>query len=409
MLTNIFYKGISAAREHSSLLVIGLGAGIIFLSNILFEKILSPNDYGDYAILITYIGTIYNMGYIGLDQVFLRLSTHKNHQITINRTLLSLIICTGVTVSVGASFYFTYEVLNFSVTFYKILIISVGIIASMFVYNLYRIQWKFLLAQVMSNIWKFGLAILAIFFLLLKHDSLDTLINSITIICATALIIYFIVFYKTKFEIEDNQDKSLIFKFWLSFAISIVAIISLTYFDRYYIKETFGPAVFGKYFYLANIFLFPFHLLQNYTGFKKLVYFKDHFSWAELKKQIATICIQAILLGVVVLITAIVFDWMGLLNINFANSKPLIGLFLILGMLKVLYTLVESALGAKVSITAFRKVNVISLLTLISIFIVAFFFVETVVDVALLMCILWFCVAVIYTVAAKNMKNTLEE
>ena len=409
MQTKILHKGILAFKEHSSLFVIGTGAGIIFLCNILFEKILTPDDYGEYAILVTYIGTIYNIGYLGLDQVFLRLSTYKDRLILTNKLLLGLIILTGSVVSVGASYYFTYQVLNVSVAFYKILIISAAIISSMFVYNLYRIQWKFLLAQVAANLWKFGLSILALAFLILKYSSLETFFNAITIICGLALIIYAIVFYKTKFKMLQNQDKSLVYKFWLSFAISIVAIMTLTYFDKYYIKETFGPAVFGRYFYLASIFLFPFHLLQNYTGFKKLVYFKDHFSWSELKTQSATIIIQSTGLGVLVVLAAGLLDWLGILNIDFRAYKILIGLFLILGVLKVFYTLVESALGAKISISAFRKVNVISLITLASLFTAGLFFVDSVVDIAILMCVLWFSVAVIYAIAAKHMKTIEEE
>ena len=50
------------------------GAGSIFLVNIVLKATLSDFQYGEYSIFITFIQVCISFGFLGLEQVFLRLS-----------------------------------------------------------------------------------------------------------------------------------------------------------------------------------------------------------------------------------------------------------------------------------------------------------------------------------------------
>ena len=242
--------------NHTSLMIIGLGSGIIFLCNIIFEGILSKEDYGEYSILITFVGTIFNLGFLGLEKVFLRLGENENEKIILNKYLRPLLLFVGFFVVLGGALYFNLNFLTDEIPFYQILIISAATVLSMLTFSFYRILSKFVVAQLINNIWKFGLGICAMLFLLFSWNEISLLFNILTAISVLMLLLFLYAIFNLNYVVDQKHTLLDIFKFWQGFAISIIILMFITYFERYYIKEEFGAVLLGEYFYLANIFLF---------------------------------------------------------------------------------------------------------------------------------------------------------
>ena len=75
MVTKILRK----AKSHSSFLILLSSALSLFLVSILLKKQLSAEEYGKLSLLLTFISLIYSFSLLGLEQVFLRLSSFEKN------------------------------------------------------------------------------------------------------------------------------------------------------------------------------------------------------------------------------------------------------------------------------------------------------------------------------------------
>jgi O-antigen/teichoic acid export membrane protein len=392
-------------RDHFSFVLIALGSGTIFLCNILFKTLLSETDYGEYSILITFIATVFNLGLLGLDKVLMRVTTIKNKRIYLDKKFPWAIGLTILVVCIIGTYIFNKQFFVGSNSFIKILIVALSAVLSMISYNFYRLKSEFVKAQMISNIWKFGLLLLAFVFYLWEFHEFTLLFNAVFVLCTVILITTVILLFKTSFSYGNTIENKDFIKFWIGFGVSISVLIGITFFDRYYIKEIFGAATFGNYFYLANIFLFPFHLLQNYVGFKKLVFFKENFSRTILLKQTQNLFFQSILLSIVLCAVAYLANFLQLIEVDFKSEIWLILSFLFLGMIKVFFGLFESALSARVHIRLINQTNIVSLIIVGLVLIITISFIETVLDVAILTCAMWLSLVLVYLGASLKLNQ----
>ena len=65
-------------KNHYSLGIMIFGSVSVFIANILFRDLLSPEHYYKYSILIIFIALMNSFGLFGLEQVFVRLTIIKN-------------------------------------------------------------------------------------------------------------------------------------------------------------------------------------------------------------------------------------------------------------------------------------------------------------------------------------------
>ena len=75
------------------------GAGSIFLVNIVLKATLSDFQYGEYSIFITFIQVCISFGFLGLEQVFLRLSEVSNKQEILRLILTRIMILILIRIS----------------------------------------------------------------------------------------------------------------------------------------------------------------------------------------------------------------------------------------------------------------------------------------------------------------------
>lgn len=377
--------------RHLSLLMIIAGAGAFFLANIVLKELLNELEYGQYSIFVTYFSLIYVFGIFGTEQTFLRFSKRvAANIIETQKTQLYLIgFLATLTASCGTFFlkyYYSEIPISTSILFFS----SFSMIAMMFLYNILRLNVKFVLSQFVTNYWKIILFVTTFFFYFKGKCSLEDFIFFIMI--NIIAIFLFTLFYISRginliFTNEVSSRSILVTSF--HFFLAILGFSLITFADRFIIERKFSIAELGNYFYLTNFFLAPFTILQNYIGFKQLIVFKEKFD----KDYYISFNRRAIFLGFIVSFSLVILSYflsmLGLLKIDFSDSLQIILLLLLLGMVRLYSSSVISAFEARTSITTLRNSNFYILLFTIILMIIAIVFTFSIEATVICFIIVW--------------------
>ena len=339
------------------------GAGSIFLVNIVLKATLSDFQYGEYSIFITFLQVCISFGFLGLEQVFLRLSEVRDKTLLTDKKLLKITFVVGLLFSLLLSAVFSKIFLKIQVATTLLMLLTFSTSLMMFLYNIVRLKKQFVVAQLFNNMWKYTVLVITGILLIGGNVNAKTLIEIFTyvsIVSATFFSIY--VIKNIPFKFTNSFELSAIYKYSFHFVISMLSITFIGFFDRFYIKAFFGSEAFGDYFYLATIFYFPFALLQGYVGFKELVFFKTNASLPILKRKLRNINVLSVIIAVAIYGTAYVLNDLEVIPaIDFASSGSVIFILMALGVLRINYSMLSSVLGATGSIKIIRNANIQSL------------------------------------------------
>lgn len=357
MLQSILFHG----KKHFSFALIILGAGCFFLSNVLFKIIFTDLEYGQYSIVMTYLSVMYILGLLGLEQIFLRYSFQsKINTITTQRFQLKLIgwtiLLTPILGIICFQIYFKQVYINPFLLYFS----SLSMVALLFIFNSFRLNSNFIIAQFVSNFWKFFLIFIAIIGFFDKSISFDYIKNAILISTIFIFILgLFFCFKKIEFIFDDTISRRDLLFTAFQFFISITIFSLLAFGDRFLVEYKFSVEEFGNYFYLTNFFLAPFSIFQNYIGFKQLIFFKKEFSIdvfnAFNKKFLLLGCVLGFLLfGISYLVNQYEY-----LNFDFDKYTNVIILLIIMGVVRLYSASINSAFEAKTNIKSLQKANLI--------------------------------------------------
>ncbi len=357
---------VNNTAKHLSLAIIVLGAGCFFLSNILLKEVLNEAQYGQYSIVITYFTVIFIFGLLGLEQIFLRYSNfvHAN-TIATQKFQVSLVVKTiTVTSALGTVFFSFYFKEQFHVNPILLYLSSVSMVALLYLFTIFRLNSNFVFAQFVSNFWRIILLLLAVVVFLLKISDLNLLLNLIMLGMIFSFLFALIVFVKKiRFVYNEDHSSKDIMKTSYQFFISIATFSLLTFGDRFVIQSKFGFEEFGNYFYLTNFFLAPFSILQNYIGFKQLIFFKRNFTIAAFNAFNKKVIYFGTLLAIVLFIIPIALKYFKVLNFNFNQYTVVIILLLILGIVRLYSSSITSAFEAKTNVDSLKKANLLFIMT----------------------------------------------
>jgi len=350
-------------NNNISFLLIASAAFLGMLSTLIVKKYL-PNFFISYSLFITFIGIVNSFGLLGFDQVFLRLSEKNNNYIYIEKRLYLLILISG--------FLFPFFTLLFfldskMLNFLMLLLTGWSINTIIFAYNLFRVKESFIYSQIIKNSFKFFFFIIIVFFILFK---IKNFILILYLFVFSLSLIGLVVFFNIKKYIRTKKENTPHFyKLYFSFLINIGLITLLGFGERLLIKEHIGEVAFGKYFYYLTIFIFPLTLIQQYVGFKELVFFKKKIE----KKQIFKKVLITIMVGILITlftILIVIIDNGRFLEIDIYNEKKLILSLFILGIVKLIYSLFSAVLGAKGEHKDIFTLNIVTIIFIVISYIV---------------------------------------
>ena len=383
------------------------GAGSIFLVNIVLKATLSDFQYGEYSIFITFLQVCISFGFLGLEQVFLRLSEVRDKTLLTDKKLLKITFVVGLLFSLLLSAVFSKIFLKIQVATTLLMLLTFSTSLMMFLYNIVRLKKQFVVAQLFNNMWKYIVLVITGVLLIGGNVNAKTLIEIFTYVSigsATFFSIY--VIKNIPFKFTNSFELSAIYKYSFHFVISMLSITFIGFFDRFYIKAFFGSEAFGDYFYLATIFYFPFALLQGYVGFKELVFFKTNASLPILKRKLRNINLLSVIIAIAIYGAAYVLNDLEVIPaIDFASSGSVILILMALGVLRINYSMLSSVLGATGSIKIIRNANIQSLVFILLIFAAGSNYLISVEAVAFYILLVWISrILVWYFNAVKQLK-----
>ena len=383
------------------------GAGSIFLVNIVLKATLSDFQYGEYSIFITFLQVCISFGFLGLEQVFLRLSEVRDKTLLTDKKLLKITFVVGLLFSLLLSAVFSKIFLKIQVATTLLMLLTFSTSLMMFLYNVVRLKKQFVVAQLFNNMWKYIVLVITGILLIGGNVNTKTLIEIFTYVSigsATFFSIY--VIKNIPFKFTNSFELSAIYKYSFHFVISMLSITFIGFFDRFYIKAFFGSEAFGDYFYLATIFYFPFALLQGYVGFKELVFFKTNASLPILKRKLRNINVLSVIIAIAIYGAAYVLNDLEVIPaIDFTSSGSVILILMALGVLRINYSMLSSVLGATGSIKIIRNANIQSLVFILLIVTAGSNYLISVEAVAFCILLVWISrILVWYFNAVKQLK-----
>ncbi len=323
----------------------------------LFIKRYYPSIFNTYSLYITFIGIVSSFGLFGLDQMFLRTSHKEKGFILIEKRLYYYIIFGLITFPIMSLLFFND---NPSLNIAILLITGWSINIIMYAYNLYRLKEYFLFSQALKNSYKISFFLIIILFYLL-HIKINILYTFSTILILLSFIgLYAII----KYIKINNQNTENFYKLYFSFLINIGLLTALGFGERLLIKDKIGLDAFGKYFYYLTIFIFPLTLIQQYVGFKELVFFKKKIDKKIIVKKIKIITIIGVAITLFTILI-VVIDNGRFLEVNLIKDKNLIFALFFLGIIKLTYGLFSAILGAKGEYKDLINLNIITILVIV--------------------------------------------
>ena len=394
-------------KKHISLLLIIAGAGSIFLVNIVLKASLSDFQYGEYSIFITFLQVCISFGFLGLEQVFLRLSEVRDDRLLTDKKLLKITFVVGLLFSLLLSAIFSKMFLKIQVATTLLILLTFSTSLMMFLYNIVRLKKQFVVAQLFNNMWKYIVLVITGILLIGGNVNAKTLIEIFTYVSIGSATVFSIYVIKNiPFKFTNSFELSAIYKYSFHFVVSMLSITFIGFFDRFYIKALFGSEAFGDYFYLATIFYFPFALLQGYVGFKELVFFKTNASLPILKRKLRTINVLSVIIAIAIYGAAYILNDLEIIPaIDFTSSGSVIFILMALGVLRINYSMLSSVLGATGSIKIIRNANIQSLVFILLIFAAGSNYLISVEAVAFCILLVWISrILVWYFNAVKQLK-----
>tara|TARA_B100000963_G_C22604421_1_gene661770 strand:- start:733 stop:1758 length:1026 start_codon:yes stop_codon:yes gene_type:complete len=322
----------------------------------------------------------------GFEQTLLRTSSIKS-KLEIQKNILFpslFVICLSSSIGV----FLMKSSFDINISYILFFLLSILIILIKLIYNLYRLISNFFLAQLVLNLWKIILTLIVIYFILYDYDiSLNLIFHVVFALFSLSVFFVIKIYNKVRFKKLKNSY-SLIKKSFLFF-VAVLTLSLMGYGDRFFIESRFGLIKLGDYFFYLNIFLFPFSLFQSYIGFKEIVSFKKNFSISLLNHKIYNVLKSSLIFSIMLVFIFYLIDYFGLYNLQMSSNLNIIIPLIILGNIKMVYSLLSSAIGALSNDKMLYKINLKSILSLILICPIMFYYSNTILLTILFVIILW--------------------
>ena len=385
--------------KNLSFFVLAFSSLCFFVLNVLLKENLSANDYGLFSIFITYLSLLSSFGMFGFEQTLLRTAVVTS-KLEIQKniffpSLIAIFLSSFIGVFLMKNYY------DISISYILFYLFSIIVVVTKLSFNLYRLLSKFFLAQLVLNFWKIALKFVILYYVFLNNNfSLEFIFSLVLVFFTFSALSLFGLINKIQF-IKQDSFSSLLKKSFLFF-ISLLTISLLGFGDRFFIESRFGLEILGNYFFFLNIFLFPFSLFQSYIGFKEIVSFKKNFSINLLNNKIINVLKSSFIFSLLLIFVFYLIDYFGLYNLEISSNLNIIIPLIILGNIKMVYSLLSSAIGALSNDKMLYKINIQSIMSLLLICPLLFYYSNTILLTIVFIIILWFIRCIIWYMELNN-------
>src|SRR5690606_1115375 len=149
-------------------------------------------------------------------------------------------------------------------------------------------------------------------------------------------------------------------------------------------------------------------IIQNYIGFKQLVFFKDNFTVKIFKQKNKKSIIIGIVIGVSLFLLVSLISYFDLITFDFKNHTFLIVLLIVTGVVRLYSSSILSAFEAKVSVDTLKKTNIVIVFITVIMLISATYLTGNIQEVLFCVIIIWASRAFIHRyMLLKQIQNDL--
>ena len=349
-------------KNHLSLLVMLIGAGVQFLSSLLLYKFMDPVQYGLFGLFVTFLSIAFSFGLFGSEQTFMRLCSIDDKRVVVSRNVAMLII---LCLLFGPVVLATMASMTFlkGISVIELYLIALVAVVVMFGYNYQRMLGNFVESQLLNNFWRISILVS-----LLWGFFFDVSFEVVYFVIALSLVISAVFFLYRAYEnshvniVINDDGVGYVSKLSLSFLFSMGVLTALSFFDRYLIGAKFSVKEFGEFFFLQNLFAHPFILIANYFGFKGLVEYKNKFDLRKFNKRVILLSISAPIMAAVYIWFIVLMDNFRLVPFGLSDSTSIIIPLALFGCTRLVYSTLSAAMGAKGNSIDVFIVNFISII-----------------------------------------------
>jgi len=340
------------------------GSLSVFIANLFFKEILSLDQYYNYSILIVFIALMNSFGLFGLEQVLIRITKIKDGVLEISQKNIKAI---GL-FTILNSFLFSWILksqYSLSENFFLIVLMSILVITLLFFYNLFRLNSNFVTAQIAANSWKLFLGVTVVYTSLASvniqfHQLFYGLMSALLI--TTVYCVYLTKNIQIVFV--DLMPLKEISKLAFQFFLSLLTLSFIAQSDKLIVDKFFGPEEFVNYFYLANLFLFPFSFIQSYIGFKEIVVMKKQPNY-ELLKTSVKVFVFSVIFAFCLFLAVKTFVEIDLIKINLSAHTDIILLFLVTGIVRLVYAIYSAYFSCFATAKDVKMANVYTIISIL--------------------------------------------
>lgn len=340
-------------------MIMVVGAGALFLTNILIRTYGSSELFQSWSYISTYLTLFFSFSVLGAEQLIIRFSTYTAG------TGIMLTRATAMLFFVGAIAFillflfllngriFTYEFDRLNAI---VIIASISVLQAFYQKN--RLTGANALGQFAFNLWRVILFVVIGALLYLQTD-FDLERTVAVILVSSAIIAYLSSGYKMKWRIQPEYKGE--FGVFVALSISLLSMSILGLLDRYMIESApnYTGLSFEDYFYLITLVVFPFNMLSSYIGYVTARRFKivlSHQDFINLSSKVmSAFALLAVLwCGILVLYS----DWLSMPYIDLVSWALLVLLVVVRGG----YAVMSAAITVRASSRHIMTGNVISLI-----------------------------------------------
>lgn len=337
---------IESFKKHIPILMPIIGAGSTFLVNLIMKSVLSPIAYGDFAALLLIIITLYIIGLLGYEQVFIRLLKVNNGRVIIQKWLAVVAGCV-LLLSPFVSFLLmdTLSIVDNLTPFF--IICSLVIPASTLLSTLFKVSGDLTAHYMYMNAWKFFLLLVVIYSVSFSEANL----NYIHILLALSVGFTLSIFIsnKSNIKITSGGDLKIILIFLIAGMASITGYAIFDGMDRFIIKDLFSREVFGDYFFIFTFIMAPVSIISAYFTARKLPAYKACFDLSILQKDYFSVLFLSMAISLLFYLCIEILIWAGLIGFSEEYQGLMISVVMLAiirggyAMLSMAYTVVCSS------------------------------------------------------------------
>ena len=344
MFKNIAYTGMT----------MGFAFILSMISTVMLGNIMTPDEFGDFALLKNFILIGATFSILGIDQSIIRSSINGNSIVTYRVVVLVTTIL-GALFSFIMAIFFSLSIIN-GIFLWGII---VGASQLLYLASIYRLNRQFIFAQMLQSSWKIILFIVIMVASFINISiTISRLYYYLFLVLIATLAIHFI--FKNKIlcnnnMIEDNLDNYSIIKEGILLWMINISGLLFAGMDRFIIPSISDKGILGAYYALSFIYLTGFTMIGSAVGYVIFPYLSQNRLVVWKKLMIYTSSLLIVVLVVLRLWGNLISHYAFNGKYDFVtidyNTIPL----LIMGILQCLNTIIHFYIYARASRTVLKK------------------------------------------------------